>query len=98
MLVVAMGFFDASGGASITLMAGRAAKFIRVVRLQQIGLGMAGEGEGVLIRLFALERHGRSGEFDRLANAHVTGFAAVHDVLVRCVELLDCWGPSIRLC
>ena len=35
MLVIAMGFLDAGGGAAIALMAGRAAKFFRIVRLQK---------------------------------------------------------------
>src|SRR5712664_2915255 len=55
MLVVAVGFFDACGGAAIALTARRAAKFVRVVGLQQIGLGMAGERVSVLIGLFAFE-------------------------------------------
>src|SRR5260370_30472022 len=77
MLVVAMGFFDAGGGAAIALMARRAAKFVRVVGLQQIGLGMAGERVSVLIGLFAFEGHGRGGEFDWLAEFPVAGFAAL---------------------
>src|SRR5260370_30932155 len=78
MLVVAVGFFDAGGGAAIALMARRAAKFVRVVGLQQIGLGMAGERVSVLIGLFAFEGHGRGGEFDWLPNPPVAGVAAVH--------------------
>src|SRR5260370_21790744 len=80
MLVVAVGFFGACSGAAIALMARRAAKFVRVVRLQQVRLRMASERAGVLVRLFALEGHGRGGEFDWLANSHVGGFAAIPDV------------------
>ncbi len=89
MLVVAVGFFDAGGGAAIALMARRAAKFVRVVGLQQIGLGMAGERVSVLIGLFAFEGHGRGGEFDWLANSHVAGFAAIHDVGFGHIDLED---------
>src|SRR5260370_17237875 len=77
MLVVAVGFFDAGGGAAIALMARRAAKFVRVVGLQQIGLGMAGERVSVLIGLFAFEGHGRGGEFDWLAESPLAGLPAV---------------------
>src|SRR5258708_12515886 len=95
MLVIAVGFFDSSGGASVALVARRAAKLIRVVNFQQIGLGMAGEGAGVLVGLFALERHGYRGEFDGLANAHVAGLASVHDFGFGHIGLHDFRIPSL---
>src|SRR5258706_13734640 len=94
MLVITMGLFDTGGGATIALMTRRAAKFVGVVRLQQIGLGMAGERVGVLVGFFALERHSRSRKFDGLANAHVTGFATVHDVGFGNVDLDDFRFPG----
>src|SRR5712671_3793362 len=97
MLVVAMGFLDAGGGASIALMAGRAAKFIRIVSLKEIGLGMAGECAGVFVGLFALRGHGHGGESDRLACAQVTGFAAVHDVGFGHIDFNDFGVPGFGL-
>src|SRR5216684_144040 len=97
MFVVAMGFFDAGGGASVALMTRRAAKFFGIVGLQQVGLRVAGERTGVLVRLLALERHGCGSEFDWLANAHVAGFTAVHDVGFGHVDLDDFRVPGFGL-
>src|SRR6202045_1111850 len=97
MLVVAVGFLDASSGAAIALMARRAAKFVGIVDLQEIGLGMAGERASVLVGLLAFEGHGDSGELDRFANAHVAGLAAVHDVGFRHVDLHDFGIPGFGL-
>src|SRR6478736_4843346 len=55
-LVVAVGFFHAGGGPTVALVARRATELVGIMRLQQFGVGMAGEGAGILIRLlFALE-------------------------------------------
>ena len=55
-LVVAVSFFDAGGGASIALVARRAAELVGIVHLQQFRVGMAGEGVGILVGLLlALE-------------------------------------------
>src|SRR3984893_9566281 len=97
MLVVAVRLFNTGGGAAIALMARRAAKFIGVVSLQQIRLGMAGERAGILIRLFSLQGHGRGCQLDRLARAHVAGFATVHDVGFGHVDLHDFGIPSFGL-
>ena len=51
--IVTVRFFDASSGASITLVARRTAELVRIVNLQEIGLRVAGEGPRVHIRLFA---------------------------------------------
>src|ERR1700730_10678334 len=75
MLIVAMGFFHAGGGASIALMARRAAELVRVMNLQKIGLGMTGESASILVWFFALGGHGRGGQLDRLANAQVARLA-----------------------
>ena len=59
-LVVAVGFLDAGGGAAVALVAGRAAELVGIVSLQQFRLGMAGEGVGILVGLLlALARHDR---------------------------------------
>ena len=78
--VVAVGFFNAGGGAAIALVAGRAAVFFGIVNFQKVGFRMAGEGPRIFIRLFAFQCHGSGGEFHRLANAHVAGLTAVDNI------------------
>ena len=96
-LVVAVGLFHAGGGPAVALVAGRAAELVGIVRLQQFRIGMAGEGEGILIRfLFALGGHDRGRELDRLARVHVAGLAAVHDVGFGHVDLDDLGVPIRR--
>src|SRR6266404_289008 len=56
---------------------------------------MTGERVGVLVRLLALEGHGHGSEFDRLANAHVAGFAAVYDVGLGHIDLDNFGVPSL---
>ena len=70
-LVIAMSFFDACCRAAISLMARRAAKFLRIMNSQQIPLGMAGERSRVFVRLFPFQRHGRRRKLQRLANSKV---------------------------
>src|SRR5438445_2234288 len=51
--IVAVRFFNAGGGASISLVARRTAELVRIVSLQKIGFRVAGEGAGVFVGLFA---------------------------------------------
>src|SRR5207302_11077796 len=51
--IVAVRFFDAGGGASISLMARGTAELVRIVNLQEIGFRVGGEGPRILIRLLA---------------------------------------------
>ena len=50
---------------------------------------MAGEGARILVRLLAFDRHVRCFNDQRFARAHVAGFAAVHDVGIGDVDLLN---------
>src|SRR4029077_13997170 len=81
MLVVAVRFLDASGGAAIALMARGAAELVGVVDFEQLWLGMADKSIRVLVGLlFTLGCHSGGRDLHRLARAHVTGFAAVDDI------------------
>src|SRR5258708_5394351 len=50
-LVISVALLDASGGAAIALMARRASELIGIVKLQQLGLGMADESLSIFIGL-----------------------------------------------
>ena len=90
MLVISVRLFDAGGGASIALVAGRTAKLLRIVNLQQLRLGMADERLCVFVRLLlALAGHGRGRDFQRLARVHVARLASVNDVGIGHVDLHD---------
>ena len=90
MLVIAVSFFHAGGGAAVALMAGRTAKLVGIVNLQQFRLRMADERLRVFVRLLlALWRHRRSSDFQRLARAHVARLAAVDDIRLGDVDLND---------
>ena len=97
MLVGAMRFFDARGCASVALVARRTAVFFRVVNLQEFAFRMTGEGARVLVRFLVLRCHGGGRQLDRLANPHVAGFAAVHDIGFRDVDLQNFWRPGLGL-
>ena len=57
---------------------------------------MADEGHCIVVGLFLpLRCHRRGGELHRLANAHMARFAAVHDVGVRHIDLLDFGIPIL---
>ncbi len=95
-LVVSVRLFDAGGGPSVALVARRAAKLFGIVDLQQFRFGMADECLCVVVRLLALRRHRGDREFHRLTSAHVARLAAVHDVGIRHVDLLDARVPFRR--
>src|SRR5215469_13891122 len=94
-LVVAMSFFDAGGGASIALVAGRTTELVGIVHFQKFGRGVADEGAVVLVRLLlpVVLGDGRGGDLQGLADAHVAGLAAVNDVGLGDVDLLDLGIP-----
>src|SRR5262249_10024993 len=94
-LVIAVSFFNTGGGASVTLVAWRAAKLVRVVNLQEIGFRMAGEGTSILVGLFALGGHADGRESNRLPDAHMTGLTAIHDIRFRYVDLDDLGIPGL---
>ncbi len=57
-LVIPVRLLDAGGGASVALMAGRAAELVRIVNLQKFRLGMTDERVRIFIRLLlAFCRH-----------------------------------------
>ena len=58
---------------------------------------MAREGVCVLVRFFALQGHRRGRELDRFADSNVAGFAAVHDVGIRHVDLENLRHPGFGL-
>jgi CBS domain-containing protein len=51
--VVTVGFFNASGGASVALVARRAGELVGIVSLQEIRFRVAGKCAGVFVRFFA---------------------------------------------
>ncbi|PYX01356.1 MAG: hypothetical protein DMG86_10325 [Acidobacteria bacterium] len=68
------------------------------MNLQEFGFGMADEGLSIFIRpLLSLGSHRCRGELERLANSHVARFAAVHNVGLGHVDLLDCGIPFAGL-
>src|SRR5581483_4305376 len=94
-LVIAVRLLHAGGRAPVALVTRRAAKLLRIVHLQQLFVRMADEGYGVLVRLLgALGRERCRSQRDRLADAHVAGFAPVHDVGVGYVDLPDLRVPG----
>src|SRR5215472_8473249 len=94
-LVVAMCFFDTGGGAAIALVAGRTAELVGIVNFQKLGRGMADEGAVVIVGLLLLVvlGEGGGGNLQGLADAHVGGLAAVNDVGVGDINLLDLGIP-----
>ena len=90
MLVIAMCFFDAGGRTPIPLVARRAAEFLGIVNLQEVGIGMAHECFCVIVgSLGALRRHRSRSQLYRLANTQMAGFAAIDDIGFRDIDLLD---------
>src|SRR5260370_5984532 len=90
MLVISVGFLHARSGATIALMTGRTAELVRIVNLQQLRLGMAGESIGIFVGLLVALRHHRGGsDLQRLACIEVAGFATVDYVGIGDVDLDD---------
>ena len=80
-LVPAMTFLDAAGRPAVAVVARSATKLLRIVNLQQLHPRVAGKGRFAShVRLS--QRHG-------LPCAQVTGFAAVDQIHIRHVNLLD---------
>ena len=98
MLVVAVRLLNAGGRPAISLVTGRAAELVRIMGLQQLRFGMAGEGPRIVVGLVALRRHRCRGQLDGLADPHVAGFAAIHNVGVGHVDLHDRPDPTPRSC
>ena len=89
-LIIPVRLLNTGGGAPIALMAGRAAEFVWIVDLEEIRIRMADECLSVLIRFlraFGCERSGS--DLQRLAHPHVARFAAIYDVRVGNVDLLN---------
>src|SRR5690242_10496159 len=96
MLVVAVRFLHAAGGASIALVTGRASELFRIMRSQQFLVWMTDKGLRVLIRLLA-RTHRSGSDLERFARAHMAGFASVDDVRVGHVNLHNLRFPQVRL-
>src|SRR5260370_17321073 len=87
MLVISVGFLHARSGATIALMTGRTAELVRIVNLQQLRLGMAGESIGIFVGLLVALRHHRGGgDLQRLAGIEVAGFATLDHVCIGAVD------------
>src|SRR6266404_972102 len=97
MFIVAVGLLDACRGAAVALMARRAAKFVRIMRLQKFRFRMARKCPGVLVWFFPRCRHRRCSQFYRLANPQVARLATVHDVCFGYVDLDNLCLPSFSL-
>ena len=97
-LVIPVRLLDASGGTTVSLVASGAAKFFRIVNLQQFRFGMADKSRSVFIRLLlAFRRQCRRSDLQRLACSHVAGLAAVDNVRIGHVYLDDGRIPIRRL-
>src|SRR5207247_6658156 len=80
-LIIPVSFLNTRSGSPVALVARRAAEFLGVMNLEQVGIRMAHERLSVLIRVlgaFGCERSGS--EFQRLESSHVAGLAKVDNV------------------